>query len=612
MANCAYHPDRDVVGACVDCGKLVCAECKTTLVGKIYCNPCVEKTYSGETKSTSDQDKLAVIPKKARRRKMARWRIGVLAVCAIVVVVSVVFTIIVYQNDGSGPVPPTLPQPSTQPAPTPPQLSSDLLVFSDTFVDGWNRGWSLDDDAYIQEGALHLVKTSEESAYSFNKRIPEISSFAYQAELYFKEAQSQTYARMGVGKEPGRIYFEIWPIESQFKISYYNPEDGWGRLKGKTSSGAIKSLGEVNELLVIGRDSSLEFYVNDVFLGSFADPYPDSPFTQMRLDVLGEDSHVTFDNVTLHSLSPLPVATLEPSAELPQVESDMAVTKRLFTVFAFLNAAGFNDGINHYGFTPMRVRVREALAGLDPTLLQKMKDHYEEHSSDSWVTYGFSLAGEGPFREQAHTYFWLRCTVSLLNEFYTKGNLERLWQDAEPEYRTHLEAGLSQFGRTGGDVSAYLRQPFPADNTFFYVPNWLSQYKEGASVSYNSEIYISLTPQTDDISFADAGRHEFLHVALGDALRENAAAIKAKEYLFQKVPQETIDFGYNTWSYFVTESLVRAITIRMSALYEPAWQADQDEERYFLIEPFMEALKGFEASSGTFDQYFPRIIQALP
>jgi len=34
--KCAYHPEREAVGACVDCGRLVCDECKTLLGGKIY------------------------------------------------------------------------------------------------------------------------------------------------------------------------------------------------------------------------------------------------------------------------------------------------------------------------------------------------------------------------------------------------------------------------------------------------------------------------------------------------------------------------------------------------------------------------------------------------
>jgi DNA-directed RNA polymerase subunit RPC12/RpoP len=43
--DCAYHPDREPVGACVSCGKLICVECKTVMKEKIYCNPCAERIF---------------------------------------------------------------------------------------------------------------------------------------------------------------------------------------------------------------------------------------------------------------------------------------------------------------------------------------------------------------------------------------------------------------------------------------------------------------------------------------------------------------------------------------------------------------------------------------
>ena len=78
--KCAYHPEREVVGACVDCGRLVCAECKVELGGKIYCNACAEKILLGKAErevskpaeyivtpeNTSGQGKLAVVPEEIR------------------------------------------------------------------------------------------------------------------------------------------------------------------------------------------------------------------------------------------------------------------------------------------------------------------------------------------------------------------------------------------------------------------------------------------------------------------------------------------------------------------------------------------------------------------
>jgi len=57
--KCTYHPDTDAVGVCVNCGRLICAECKTVLGGKNYCKPCAEKLFTS-----------ASIPQKA---KGASW-----------------------------------------------------------------------------------------------------------------------------------------------------------------------------------------------------------------------------------------------------------------------------------------------------------------------------------------------------------------------------------------------------------------------------------------------------------------------------------------------------------------------------------------------------------
>ena len=72
--NCAYHPEVDAVGTCVNCGRPVCAECKTVLGEKIHCNPCAEKLFASSTQAagnTSGQGNLAVIP-----REISGWNWG--------------------------------------------------------------------------------------------------------------------------------------------------------------------------------------------------------------------------------------------------------------------------------------------------------------------------------------------------------------------------------------------------------------------------------------------------------------------------------------------------------------------------------------------------------
>jgi len=55
MAKCAYHPNRDAVGTCVSCGRLVCDECKAALGGKIYCNPCADKMLVSKTEAVASK-----------------------------------------------------------------------------------------------------------------------------------------------------------------------------------------------------------------------------------------------------------------------------------------------------------------------------------------------------------------------------------------------------------------------------------------------------------------------------------------------------------------------------------------------------------------------------
>ena len=40
--NCYYHPEREIVGKCKNCGRLICDECKVDLGEKIYCILCAD------------------------------------------------------------------------------------------------------------------------------------------------------------------------------------------------------------------------------------------------------------------------------------------------------------------------------------------------------------------------------------------------------------------------------------------------------------------------------------------------------------------------------------------------------------------------------------------
>ena len=44
--NCSNHEEREAVGMCVRCHKLICEECKVKINNKYYCKECVSEMYS--------------------------------------------------------------------------------------------------------------------------------------------------------------------------------------------------------------------------------------------------------------------------------------------------------------------------------------------------------------------------------------------------------------------------------------------------------------------------------------------------------------------------------------------------------------------------------------
>lgn len=59
--NCANHPDRPAVGACVYCGRLFCSECLVNVNGKFYCKDDVGNVVNEARTSTVQQAAMPTI-----------------------------------------------------------------------------------------------------------------------------------------------------------------------------------------------------------------------------------------------------------------------------------------------------------------------------------------------------------------------------------------------------------------------------------------------------------------------------------------------------------------------------------------------------------------------
>lgn len=65
--NCEYHPDREAIWICDDCGKCICKDCVFASGGKIYCPDCFPLHSMGEP---ADDDTAKVV--RASRKDRSR------------------------------------------------------------------------------------------------------------------------------------------------------------------------------------------------------------------------------------------------------------------------------------------------------------------------------------------------------------------------------------------------------------------------------------------------------------------------------------------------------------------------------------------------------------
>jgi|GEM_PF-2779720 len=47
--KCSYHPEIESIGACLNCGRLVCIGCQLLYEGKSYCKSCAKELGIGES-----------------------------------------------------------------------------------------------------------------------------------------------------------------------------------------------------------------------------------------------------------------------------------------------------------------------------------------------------------------------------------------------------------------------------------------------------------------------------------------------------------------------------------------------------------------------------------
>ncbi len=298
---------------------------------------------------------------------------------------------------------------------------------------------------------------------------------------------------------------------------------------------------------------------------------------------------------------------------------------RLFTTYAFMNAAGFDHDYNE-NMHPIRVEIRAHLDSiLDDEYKMKIKDFYQKHGGGDFYGYGaFALNTNSPpdFTVLCDTceYEYLKKFNgydSILKEFFKKAEIENLWgfykdklEDINLQYKPYAETALKQ-------ITSYCR----VDSNYYKNIAGQFHYQQIPLMSYFTAYFNESGDDYWVVSGPSLGKpdpsafyHESLHRIVNPIVESNS---KINEKILALVPlsQEKLKGSYNNVAGILCESFVRTIDKVLATDYhdysdEKLKKKIEDEYKLGHILTFYlyENLPIYESNDKSLKEYYPELI----
>ena len=287
-------------------------------------------------------------------------------------------------------------------------------------------------------------------------------------------------------------------------------------------------------------------------------------------------------------------------------------------MIAALNVAGFDVELASQ-YHPVRAEIRKIADSLDPDLLKRMRDFYKSHKpsgidEDQLAKYislavvltdppAFKpIAREEALPDDARSVLGF---VPLLQEFYQKGGVSRLWAKVGPAYEVEMDRLGPPVRNAVSRTDSYLRAVSGgASSQTMKISVELGAPQNSVNVrSHQDDYFVVLgyaaTPKVDEI------RHAYLHLRLNNAITAAAQKVTSRPGLM------TLLFGAsgvqreyaNNFENMLTESLIRAVELRIDRV--PAATAQESVKSYYrsgllLMPYFFESLAAYEAGDNPF------------
>jgi hypothetical protein len=321
--------------------------------------------------------------------------------------------------------------------------------------------------------------------------------------------------------------------------------------------------------------------------------------------------------VRFQRANPIP----DQAADLPTSTSFVSVRldEGLFTLFAALNAAGYDDENFDLAYHPVRQQVRQALAGRSFSGMERLQAQMKFVHSYNFVVWSLHYNPPPDFTRRVSGWAFNDIPALLflglddiLRDFYDEMDIHSLWQAARPEYE--LTAGRYQEA-AGQAVQAaldYTRMASTPMRQVVIIPNLLDAHYRGYGPQVGDTAYVVIGPTEKEI---DTGlvQHEALHSIAGPLVEAHMGVIDVSKgrALYRELRQHVPD-SYGSWNAVVEEQVVRALDCRLAgAICEQYLLANDEAAGFLLVRPFAHKLLEFETGLKTLDEFMPELLQIL-
>jgi hypothetical protein len=313
----------------------------------------------------------------------------------------------------------------------------------------------------------------------------------------------------------------------------------------------------------------------------------------------------------------------EPVTAPPPMTGDyvqLSADERLFTLFAALNAAGYDEENFEQGFSPVRQAVRADLVGRDLPSLQRLRPYLALcrfiHVSQcaTWVLQrgpapDFARAADGWALQAPAFPFW--GFAAALAQFHREAEIAALWQAQRPAYAAEIARYQALVEPAVAEVFAYLRLTEPPTAGVRVLPNLLDAYWRGYGPHVGALSYVVMGPAIEP----NVGliQHEAMHPILNPLVDAHLGAVARDQAdrLFAAI-KPNVGAGYQTWPAILHESVIRAVEVRLAAPTDRERLIRQEEANGFsLVRPLASQLADYESTGEPLATYMPRLLAAL-